>query len=213
MRGWGFNAGTTAAKLFHVYPLQSAISPLAPRIDEIRIEDIAHHLSRESRFCGADDVEWYSVAEYSILVSQLAGRRAQERGLPRANCLRIALAGLLHDGSEAYFKDLPAPLKHMPELSAYCGAEEQLIEMVFRRFGCVLCREEQSIVKEADVSLRHYEAANIFCPSLPWVRPDPSLSLTISAWRPEIARKIFLHRYHSLQSLLEEVSLVASAVY
>lgn len=63
----------------------------------------------------------------------------------------------------AYFKDLPAPLRHMPELTAYCGAEEQLIEMIFKWFRCVLRREEQSLVKEADVSLRHYEAANIFC--------------------------------------------------
>ena len=185
--------------------------PFAPRSDEIRIEDIAHHLSRESRFAGAFDVEWYSVAEHSILVSQLAARRAEQRGLPRATCQRIALAGLVHDGSEACFTDLPAPLKHLPELRAYCEAETHLIAMIYEKFGCVLCPEEEFIVKEADLALSHYEAAHIFYPPLPWARPDPSVTLTISAWRPVIAEKIFLHTFSRLQKLLQETSVAASA--
>jgi 5'-nucleotidase len=162
--------------------------PFAPRLDEILIEDIAHHLSRESRFAGAYDVEWYSVAEHSILVSHLARRRAEARGWPPVDCLRIALAGLVHDGSEACFKDLPAPLKHRPELCAYCEAEDHLLTMIYQRFGCLLCPEEESVVKEADLALSHYEAAHIFCPALPWAQPDPELSLPISAWRPAIPR-------------------------
>ncbi len=70
---------------------------LNPRPEEIDIEDVAHALSHACRFAGHVPA-FYSVAQHSILVSELLDART-------------ALWGLLHDASEAYLHDLTRPLK------------------------------------------------------------------------------------------------------
>ena len=64
----------------------------APLPDEIDIEDIAHGLSHVCRFAGHVPL-YYSVAQHSLLVSELLDERT-------------AMWGLLHDASEAYLHDL-----------------------------------------------------------------------------------------------------------
>lgn len=71
--------------------------PLQPRADEICIEDIAHHLSMQCRFTGATRFH-YSVAQHSVLVSQLAPDGENP------------LWGLLHDAAEAYLVDVATRL-------------------------------------------------------------------------------------------------------
>lgn len=66
--------------------------------DDIDIRDIAMHLSRLPRFCGAaaDD---YSVAQHSVLVSELCDQRG-------------AMLALFHDAPEAYgIGDIASPVK------------------------------------------------------------------------------------------------------
>lgn len=72
---------------------------LEPTIDMICIEDIAHHLSIENRYCGATKFP-YSVGYHSLLTSY--------------NCPNeLKLEGLLHDASETWYKDLPKPWKEV----------------------------------------------------------------------------------------------------
>lgn len=71
---------------------------LNPRPEDIRLEDIARHLSKEQRFGGACHQDFYSVAQHSVLVSELV--KPQN-----------AIFGLFHDAAEAYIKDVPTPLK------------------------------------------------------------------------------------------------------
>lgn len=71
--------------------------PADPRVDDICIGDIAHALSLQTRF-GGHSLAFYSVAQHSVLVSRLS---APEN----------ALAGLLHDATEAYLQDIIRPLK------------------------------------------------------------------------------------------------------
>ena len=66
--------------------------PLKPRIEEVRIEDIAHALSLKCRYSG-QCARFYSVAEHSVLVAALVEPRWQP-------------AALLHDAGEAYLADL-----------------------------------------------------------------------------------------------------------
>lgn len=99
--GRGYNQTTASG-----YPFWS----LDPRPEDIRIEDIAAHLSRICRFGGAlkekafnaagsyEFIEIYSVAQHSVLVSQ---RVPQE----------FALEALLHDAAEAYVGDMVKPVK------------------------------------------------------------------------------------------------------
>lgn len=67
-----------------------------------RIEDIAHHLAQLNRFTGACKRP-YSVAEHSLLCSEIA-----ERGKASRN---VQLAALMHDAHEAYTADLSSPAK------------------------------------------------------------------------------------------------------
>ena len=77
--------------------------------EQISIHGIAHALSRLCRFGGNLD-EHYSVAQHSVLVSQLL-----EKIDPPA-----ALWGLMHDAAEAYLVDLPSPIKRiLPQYEKY----------------------------------------------------------------------------------------------
>jgi hypothetical protein len=108
--------------------------PLIPNPADIRIEDIAHALSNQCRFAGHSR-EFYSVAEHSVRVSQHC--RPED-----------ALWGLLHDASEAYLSDVPAPLKELPAFEAYRAAERSLQGTIAVRFG--LSTEQPRSVTEAD---------------------------------------------------------------
>ncbi|WP_052340953.1 hypothetical protein [Salinarimonas rosea] len=73
-----------------------------PRVEEIDLEVVADALARIPRFGGRTHLP-YSVGLHSLAVSMLVSRRT---GDPR-----LALAGLLHDGHEAYVGDTVAPYK------------------------------------------------------------------------------------------------------
>src|ERR1035441_5023331 len=116
--------------------------PLLPNPADIRIEDIAHAPSNQCRLAGHAR-EFYSVAEHSVRVSQHC--RPED-----------ALWGLLHDASEAYLCDVPAPLKELPAFGAYRAAERSLQGTIAARFGLV--PEQPASVTEADrVMLRSEE--------------------------------------------------------
>jgi len=79
-----------------------AFDLLNPRAENVITTDLAHALSMVCRFnghCG----HHYSVAQHSLLVAYII---EQEGGTPEQQ-----LAGLLHDGTEAYISDLTRPLK------------------------------------------------------------------------------------------------------
>lgn len=97
------------------------MNPLAPRPEDIALEDIAQALSLQCRFMGQIP-NLYSVAQHSVLVSRI---------VPRED----ALWGLLHDAAEAYLGDLSRPLKRHPIMQDYCAAEARVLDCVGQRFG------------------------------------------------------------------------------
>lgn len=102
------------------------VDPLKLRAADICIEDIAHHLSLFCRYVGACPYH-YSVAQHSLYVSELMARKHPGR--------MMALAGLLHDASEAYLGDMASPVKHNPGLKFYCDVEHETGLMIFCVFG------------------------------------------------------------------------------
>ncbi len=92
--------------------------PLDPRVEDIDILDIAHSLSTINRFTGHARFP-YSVAQHCIEVSYEIDPE-------------FALAGLLHDATEAYVNDLAKPVKR--SLPEYCAMEDRIHEVISTKF-------------------------------------------------------------------------------
>ncbi|MBT9467116.1 hypothetical protein [Hydrogenophaga sp.] len=152
--------------------------PLDPRPEEVDILDIAAHLSKICRYNGACD--WhYSVAQHSVYVSHQ---------VPPEH----ALAGLLHDATEAYCCDIHRPLKR--NLIGYAEIEHGVWLAVAERFG--LGVELPECVHVADNAVLLAEKAQIMRPApAPWNVPGTAAPIRVSRWSVDQAREAFLSRY------------------
>lgn len=160
-----------------------AFHPLEPRPEDIRLEDIAHALAHQCRFSGHTRV-FYSVAEHSVRVARLLREQGWDKKTQRH--------GLLHDASEAYLVDIPAPLKRHPAFAGYVEAERRLMSVIGERYG--LYEIEPIAVKEADQILLATEARDLM-PNVPehWAALEfPSLLYPIGPWTSTEAAYQFL---------------------
>ena len=178
--------GVRPARYFRTFTGRQVHS-LCPSPDEIDIDDIAHSLAYQCRFLGHTD-GFYSVAQHSILVSQM---------VPEPD----ALWGLLHDAAEAYLGDLPAPIKREPEMLVYRAAEERLLEAVAARFSLPPVIPDS--VKRADRIALATEFRDVTTVGdLDWIVGEcgfaPSEQLGIMPWPPAVAEDRFLRRYWEL---------------
>ena len=159
--------------------------PMLPNPADIRIEDIAHALSNQCRFAGHSR-EFYSVAEHSVRVSQHC--RPED-----------ALWGLLHDASETFLTDVPAPLKELPQFEAYRAAERRLQRAISTRFG--LAPEQPESVGDADRSILGVEIRDLLTSinASQSKRAPQKDKLAITApWPPRVAEARFLSRFREL---------------
>lgn len=105
--------------------------------NQINIDDIAHSLSLNCRYNGHCR-QFYSVATHSCLVYRLM-ENTFYHGNPLNLTLKDLFYGLIHDVGEAYFVDLPRPLKNYfisdPKFKdfqrIYNEMEGTLVERVF----------------------------------------------------------------------------------
>jgi hypothetical protein len=111
----------------------TGLASMQPGGRPVRIEDIAHQLAQINRFHGAT-FRPYSVAEHSLLVCEIAQRRAASQF--------VQLAGLLHDAHEIYTQDVSSPAKRAINLAstqsggtnAWTQFEEEHARTVRRHF-------------------------------------------------------------------------------
>lgn len=154
--------------------------PLEPRKQDVRILDIAHHLSQLCRYGGATRRP-YSVAQHSVIVSQACPQK-------------FALHGLLHDGSEAYLVDITVPVKGDRALAGYRAIEERVQRVIYERFG--LSPEEPEEVKRVDRVVALTEIRDLVNTPDGWhsdeVQPLKKRVLPLGADR---ARSLFLNRF------------------
>jgi hypothetical protein len=154
--------------------------PGAPHACDVEIEDIASSLSKMCRF-GGHCSRFYSVAEHSVLVSQV---------VPPEH----ALCALLHDATEAYCVDVPRPLKLM--LSNYAEIEELNWLAVAARFD--LPDEMPDCIKHADNAVLMAEKAALMVGTQGvWPDIEPA-RVRISGFAPRGARAFFMTRYAEL---------------
>jgi 5'-deoxynucleotidase YfbR-like HD superfamily hydrolase len=152
--------------------------PLAPRVEDIDIDDIAHALSNQCRFSGHCK-RFYSVAEHSVRVSLIVKPKHR-------------LWALLHDAAEAYLVDLPTPIKQlMPE---YSIAEKRIMACVCEKFGLSL--EMPKEVHQADMIMLATEKRDLmYQEPAPWQALPEPLKGKIGHPREEITRWEFLRAF------------------
>lgn len=168
--------------------------PLEPRLEDIAIEDIAHHLSNLCRFTGAVRL-FYSVAQHSVEVSL-----AMAPHLVTARHRSLGLYGLLHDGSEAYLMDVPRPLKHDSQFAAYRAAEARLQRVIYAAFG-LDPDDEPAELKLVDRRMLRTEQRDLMPPAALAERRDdvPPFDVPLTEpWSPTRARWHFLDRFVQL---------------
>src|SRR4029077_1634042 len=86
---------------------------------------------------------FYSVAQHSVIVSQLV----EERGGDAED----VFAALMHDAGEAYLGDMPHPLKHRSPLgAAFKQAEDHLEQAIAQHFRI---KRDVPEIKRADRAL------------------------------------------------------------
>lgn len=171
-----------------------------PADRDVFIDDIAAGSARTCRYAGQlrDDVEFFSVAEHAIEMTVWAIQNGY------IQYLEDALAILLHDASEAYFGDMPTPLKQLlPEFRAF---EDRAQDVIIRAFG--LTAENTVItkktIKEIDNRIRVDERPRLIAEpamsaghNVTWDNGDlmQPLDVTLQCLAPEQARIAFLNCY------------------
>jgi len=135
---------------------QRFIDPLNPDPADVKIKDIAHALSNQCRFNGYPS-RHYSVAEHSVYVARLVAMNLSKqfgfndwrRVLTSPVHRRTVRQALLHDATEAYLFDMPAPLKKA--FPNYVEAEERLWTVIAEVFK--VDADMHPLVKEVDKRL------------------------------------------------------------
>lgn len=155
---------------------------LDPESSDFTIEDIAAGLSKTCRYAGQCDA-FYSVAEHSLLVSEI---------LPQ-----YAFEALMHDAAEAFIGDVTRPLKQL--LPEFKRIEARVEQAIFERFGVPTPISKE--VKQADLRVLAAEQMQLMPPETSrWIfsdRVEPA-PVVIRRLDPVDAREAFLARYHEL---------------
>jgi len=160
--------------------------PLMPRVEDIRIADIAHALSCMPRFAGHTR-SFYSVAQHCVLVSRLVPKH-------------WALYGLLHDSAEAYLMDLPTPIKRL--FPAYERAEQRLLGVIGQCFGLPELWQHAAPIKQADALALRIEQYHLM-PEVSWWTREPipaEHARMFEPLRPDHAEDAFLAAFEDLTS-------------
>ena len=171
---------------------------LEPTEESINIEDIAHALSNNCRYTGHCR-SFYSVAEHSYIVSLIVDQ-------PNA------LAGLLHDASEAYLTDVASPVK--PYLENYKSMENVIMTVIAKKYGFEWPLVDD--IKDADAVQLKSEAKHLmhsqgqdWAAHYPTKRENGKVPKCLS---PRYAKQLFLERFYELTNTRPiERSLIVAA--
>jgi hypothetical protein len=160
--------------------------PLNPRAEDVSIADIAHALGMKCRFNGHTR-EFYSVAEHCVVLANFL-----------ADDKEVARYALMHDAAEAYWPDVPRPIKQaVPILKEY---ENQIERAIFEKFGLEFPMPERiaATVKAADTRIL-LDERDRFLPNPPqeWdedINGLEPLGVFLSGWPPHHAAKMWRHQ-------------------
>lgn len=203
------------------------VNPSNPSPDSICVEDIAWALSRIPRFAGHTITEIpYNVAQHSVYVSELV-EGVLDGDIPVYDVdpsiteaiqnikdswkhvnVRVITRALFHDGHEAYFGDVPSPIKKIPELTqTFKMLEKNLDIAIANHLGIgpvsISSANEITVIKFCDKLAQAIEGYQ-YMPSRGrnWNLPRPSLQMLQKfplPMTPLESYKAFLNRYEYLK--------------
>jgi len=158
---------------------------LDPKVEQVSIGDIAHSLGMQVRYTGHCK-EFYSIAEHSLLVSDLCPDE-------------FKLYGLLHDASEAYLTDVASPIK--PFLQNYKMMECKVMNVVVKKFNLPEFFPDE--VHLADMQALQIEIGQLMHSggkdwSINKVLTDPVPDIKLQYISPPEAKMKFLERFYEL---------------
>jgi hypothetical protein len=139
------------------YPTQALPS-------EFRLLDMCHATSQICRFNGHTKHFWSGAQHLLGVLAYLRWRGASEF---------VQFLGATHDLHEAYFTDLPTPIKLLfPE---YMEAEDRIMATMWHSFFGIRfpTKEEIALLKEADRAMLHAEAIAMDVNKTKWVTEAP----------------------------------------
>jgi hypothetical protein len=152
------------------------VDPMHLDVEDICIEDIAHHLSLINRFTGATDMG-YSVAQHSLVVCASAPEH-------------VKLPALLHDAPEAYMGDMSHPMKHHTLMGSMFREVERFNELQIERAFWL----PYGSLRDPDVKAADEEAFD-----LEWMFfIERNSAYPFSCMPPKRAEANFLRRFHEL---------------
>lgn len=159
------------------------IYPLAPKVEQIRLLDIANGLANCCRW--GKQCRFYSVAEHSALMADwLASMWPDEP--------ELQFWALLHDASDYVLPDVPSPYKHA--LPGFAAIERRMQATIYQVFGMNI-DDYPAKVKDADQRIRADEAVQAM-----GMRPQDvgvvfePLGVTLQFWSPQEAARQWLLR-------------------
>lgn len=193
------------------------INIIDPAQEDISVYDIAHGLSNQCRYGGQCKFR-YSVAEHSLIVSQIAGwYYAKKFILDLLSVEEIMLMALLHDASETYLVDIPTPVKK--NLSNYSEIETKLMNAILEKlmpphFTIVDFHAFPYAIKFGDIMALKIEANKLMKSKghgEGWKMFDgfngfgfDESSIKIRGLRPKQAERLFLSKFFELYGDLKE---------
>lgn len=164
------------------------VDPTRLSVDDICIEDIAHHLSLLCRFGGACR-EFYSVAEHSCRVLLVCVERGED--------IYVQRAALLHDAAEAYLGDMPGPVKLGTDMGAlFSLAENHVLRTIFQKFS--VAYPVPRAVKNADAHMLGIEARSLMPFKAKHWPGVPREGESFRPMQPAQAKELFLSYYRRL---------------
>lgn len=214
-----------------MFPSHQPADLLELKPSDIRTLDIAKHISQINRYTGGSRVP-YCVAEHCVRVSQAIEMSMREAGTltfsyTEEEIRACTMAGLFHDGSEAYTGDASNPVKLVmrflewnrwvgPEdpadapvappksfRSSFDELEERVQKVVCERYG--LRYPFPAIVHHFDLVLLATEKRDLLGPPpRPWSIPPEVVPLAgiIEPWGNAEAEERWLSRFLQLGGVL-----------
>jgi hypothetical protein len=172
------------------------VDPLNLTILDVNIEDIAHALSHQCRF-GGHTKEFYSVSQHSVAVAKYAYQNTRQiHTFNDIGAIIPAKQGLLHDATEAYFCDIPRPVKHSPLLHEACKIIEGSIwDVICHKFD--IPSEMYEEVTLGDRYMLRNEFLTYFPTGTEHTIYSPGEFLE-DPWDPKTAEENFLKIYKKL---------------